>query len=219
MLNVFQHLFYFLYVVCYINLFHFPIFYKMCIYAEQMQRCCNAIDWHCYRRYWWNWSRSQHTTHAAYFIFGTGSYATHRTWPLQAATAEPVGEFEICFQVFYLLTELAERMTVMLKTYEIFCSFTLFKMISYWVYKITCWIVCKFNIFVTFFLCSQIVLAEHNDHLMVARILLNSDTTKLALGLTIPQLAVITHNFTGKFYFYIFMYPSFNFFIRIVIFA
>lgn len=42
----------------------------------------------------------------------------------------------------------------------------------------------------------QIVLADHNDHLMVARILLNCDTTKLALGLTIPQLAVINHNFT-----------------------
>lgn len=41
-------------------------------------------------------------------------------------------------------------------------------------------------------------MAEHKDHLMVARILLNSETSKLALGLTIPQLAVIPHNFTGK---------------------
>lgn len=43
----------------------------------------------------------------------------------------------------------------------------------------------------------QIVLAEHNDHLTVARVLLNSETSKLALGLTIPQLTVLTHNFTG----------------------
>lgn len=32
---------------------------------------------------------------------------------------------------------------------------------------------------------------------MVARILLNSDTSKLNLGLSIPQLGVIPHNFTG----------------------
>lgn len=44
----------------------------------------------------------------------------------------------------------------------------------------------------------QIVLAEHNDHLTVARILLNSETTKLQLGLTVPSLPVITNNFTGK---------------------
>ncbi|XP_037907815.1 protein furry isoform X6 [Hermetia illucens] len=41
-----------------------------------------------------------------------------------------------------------------------------------------------------------IVLAEHNDHLTVARILLNSETTKLQLGLTVPSLPVITNNFT-----------------------
>lgn len=44
----------------------------------------------------------------------------------------------------------------------------------------------------------QMVLADHNDHLTVARILLNSDTTKLQLGLTISSLPVVNHNFTGK---------------------
>ncbi|XP_050332933.1 protein furry isoform X2 [Bactrocera neohumeralis] len=41
-----------------------------------------------------------------------------------------------------------------------------------------------------------IVLAEHNDHLTVARILLNSETTKLDLGLTVPSLPVIDNVFT-----------------------
>lgn len=41
-----------------------------------------------------------------------------------------------------------------------------------------------------------VVLAEHNDHLTVARILLNSGTNRLGLGLSVPQLAVIVHNFT-----------------------
>ncbi|XP_065087337.1 protein furry isoform X3 [Ochlerotatus camptorhynchus] len=41
-----------------------------------------------------------------------------------------------------------------------------------------------------------IVLAEHNDHLNVAKILLNSDTFKLRLGLSVPSLPVIDHNFT-----------------------
>ncbi|XP_032575618.1 protein furry isoform X10 [Drosophila sechellia] len=41
-----------------------------------------------------------------------------------------------------------------------------------------------------------IVLAEHNDHLTVARILLNSETSKLDLGLTVPALPVIDNNFT-----------------------
>lgn len=41
-----------------------------------------------------------------------------------------------------------------------------------------------------------VVLAEHNDHLTVARILLNSGTNKLGLGLSIPPLAVIAHTFT-----------------------
>lgn len=44
-----------------------------------------------------------------------------------------------------------------------------------------------------------IVQAQHNDHLMVAHILLNSKTNELALGLPTPQLPVINHNFTGKF--------------------
>ncbi|XP_058831171.1 protein furry isoform X4 [Topomyia yanbarensis] len=41
-----------------------------------------------------------------------------------------------------------------------------------------------------------IVLAEHSDHLNVAKILLNSDTSKLRLGLSVPSLPVIDHNFT-----------------------
>uniref|UniRef100_A0A336LX10 CSON006579 protein n=1 Tax=Culicoides sonorensis TaxID=179676 RepID=A0A336LX10_CULSO len=41
-----------------------------------------------------------------------------------------------------------------------------------------------------------IVLCEHNDHLTVARVLLNSETQKLKLGLTIPNIAVVVHNFT-----------------------
>ncbi|KFB41528.1 AGAP004892-PA-like protein [Anopheles sinensis] len=41
-----------------------------------------------------------------------------------------------------------------------------------------------------------IVLAEHNDHLTVAKILLNSDTSKLQLGIVVPALPVIDHNFT-----------------------
>lgn len=43
------------------------------------------------------------------------------------------------------------------------------------------------------------VLAEHNDHLTVARILLNSQTTKLDLGLTVPSLPVVNNNFTGNY--------------------
>lgn len=49
----------------------------------------------------------------------------------------------------------------------------------------------------------QIVLAEHNDHLTVAKVLLNSETSKLGLGITIPQLTVIIHNFTGMFEIYL----------------
>lgn len=41
-----------------------------------------------------------------------------------------------------------------------------------------------------------VVLAGHNDHLTVAKIMLNSQTSKLGLGLTTPALSVIQHNFT-----------------------
>ncbi|XP_055686760.1 protein furry isoform X4 [Lutzomyia longipalpis] len=41
-----------------------------------------------------------------------------------------------------------------------------------------------------------VVLAEHSDHLSVARILLNSETLRLGLGITVPTLPVIQHNFT-----------------------
>ncbi|XP_054735462.1 protein furry-like [Anastrepha obliqua] len=41
-----------------------------------------------------------------------------------------------------------------------------------------------------------IVLPEHNDHLTVARILLNSETTKLDLRLSVPSLPVIDNVFT-----------------------
>ncbi|XP_036339967.1 protein furry-like isoform X2 [Rhagoletis pomonella] len=42
-----------------------------------------------------------------------------------------------------------------------------------------------------------IVLAEHNDHLTVARILLNCETMKLDLGLSVPSLPVIDNIFTA----------------------
>ncbi|KAL0279789.1 UNVERIFIED_CONTAM: hypothetical protein PYX00_001270 [Menopon gallinae] len=41
-----------------------------------------------------------------------------------------------------------------------------------------------------------VVLADHSDHLTVAQILLNSKTKQLGLGLNIPALPVIPHNFT-----------------------
>lgn len=44
-----------------------------------------------------------------------------------------------------------------------------------------------------------VVLSEHNDHLTVAKILLNAQTTKMGLGLPIPTLPVSTHNFTGMY--------------------
>lgn len=40
------------------------------------------------------------------------------------------------------------------------------------------------------------VLADHNDHLTVARVLLNSGNLKRGLGLTMPHISVIEHNFT-----------------------
>lgn len=43
-----------------------------------------------------------------------------------------------------------------------------------------------------------VVLAEHNDHLTVSKILLNAQTSKMGLGLPIPSLPVLNHNFTGK---------------------
>lgn len=43
-----------------------------------------------------------------------------------------------------------------------------------------------------------IVLAQHNDHLTVAHVLLNSKTSNLGLGIPMPQLAVILHTFTGN---------------------
>jgi hypothetical protein len=42
-----------------------------------------------------------------------------------------------------------------------------------------------------------IVLAQHNDHLTVAHILLNSKTNQLELGLSTPSLPVLKHSFTG----------------------
>lgn len=47
-----------------------------------------------------------------------------------------------------------------------------------------------------------IVLAQHNDHLTVAHILLNSKTNQLELGLTTPSLPVLKVDFTGKLSFY-----------------
>lgn len=42
-----------------------------------------------------------------------------------------------------------------------------------------------------------LVLADHNDHLTVAHILLNCKTSQLGLGLTTPALPVLSHVFTG----------------------
>lgn len=54
------------------------------------------------------------------------------------------------------------------------------------------------------------MLAKHRDHLIVSRILLNSNTSKLGLGLTLQQLPVIVHNFTGEIkYFKITVYCEF----------
>lgn len=41
-----------------------------------------------------------------------------------------------------------------------------------------------------------IVLAAHHDHLTVSRILLNSHTSNMQLGVSVPTLSVIQHNFT-----------------------
>lgn len=43
-----------------------------------------------------------------------------------------------------------------------------------------------------------VVLADHKDHLAVAQILLSCKTLSLGLGLNIPALPVLTHNFTGE---------------------
>lgn len=42
-----------------------------------------------------------------------------------------------------------------------------------------------------------IVLAQHNDHLTVAHILLNAKTMQMDLGLSPPTLPVISHVYTG----------------------
>ncbi|KAK9877860.1 hypothetical protein WA026_020090 [Henosepilachna vigintioctopunctata] len=41
-----------------------------------------------------------------------------------------------------------------------------------------------------------IVIGQHNDHLTVSQILLTNDTNELQLGLSIPSLPVIIHNYT-----------------------
>lgn len=40
-----------------------------------------------------------------------------------------------------------------------------------------------------------IVLSKHNDHFTLAKIMLNSQTKKLGLGLTVPSLPIVVHNF------------------------
>lgn len=40
------------------------------------------------------------------------------------------------------------------------------------------------------------VLSAHNDHLTLAKIMLNSETRKLALGLSVPNPQIVEHNFT-----------------------
>jgi len=42
-----------------------------------------------------------------------------------------------------------------------------------------------------------IMLADHKDHLTVAQVLLTCKTRFLGLGLNIPALPVLPHNFTG----------------------
>lgn len=42
-----------------------------------------------------------------------------------------------------------------------------------------------------------IVLAQHNDHLTIAHVVLNSKTNMLGLGLPTPALPVVQHTFTG----------------------
>lgn len=42
----------------------------------------------------------------------------------------------------------------------------------------------------------QIVLADHNDHLAVSKILLNAQTSKMGLGITVSQSVVTICNFT-----------------------
>lgn len=54
-----------------------------------------------------------------------------------------------------------------------------------------------------------IVLAEHNDYLNVAKILLNAHASKRNLGLVIPQIIVSLHNFTGKSIYFRFSYSKF----------
>lgn len=44
-----------------------------------------------------------------------------------------------------------------------------------------------------------IVIAQHNDYLTVAQILLTIKTEELMLGLSIPSLPVIEHNYTGEY--------------------
>lgn len=52
-----------------------------------------------------------------------------------------------------------------------------------------------------------LVLADHNDHLSVAQILLNIKTVQLGLGLPTPPLPVLKHTFTGiNYYYYYFVF-------------
>lgn len=50
------------------------------------------------------------------------------------------------------------------------------------------------------------VLAEHMDHLTIAKIVLNSQTTKMGLGLPVPNLSIAIHNFMGNFVLQIVIY-------------
>lgn len=43
-----------------------------------------------------------------------------------------------------------------------------------------------------------IIMSAHNDHLTIARILLNNNTRQLGYGLIPPTLPVIAGSFTGK---------------------
>lgn len=47
-----------------------------------------------------------------------------------------------------------------------------------------------------------VVLADHSDHLTVAQVLLSCKTKQLGLGLHISSLPIITHTFTGEYYYF-----------------
>lgn len=138
-----------------------------------MQRGRDAVGWYRCRWHSWSWLDPTCTHNAAYSLPGIGSHAANCAGPLQAAVVEFVGN------------KTARRCSTFIENHHPLWMKTIIK----WVNVISSYKPHISN--------QQIVLAEHNDHLTVARVLLNSETSKLGLGLSIPQLTIITHNFTG----------------------